>query len=270
VGVLPFHDIFLEEEDSVALERKPRQGSQGKINVAVVLLKRMSNFTDFDVLENDPRVHLYYTSQPAELEKADILILPGSKNTLADLIDLKNGGAAQAIRQAYSRGKTVIGICGGYQMLGQSVEDPAHVEGEVAYMSGLCLLPVRTIMGGQKMTRQCAFRYRRHPELCRGYEIHMGQTETMGPASPVNTLADGRLDGYWLNERCWGTYLHGILDHTVVVEDLLRTVGARNPSAPEMAFDYLAFKEQQYDRLADWLREHLDIDSMIREGSKVK
>jgi adenosylcobyric acid synthase len=269
VGVLPFHDITLEEEDSVALEQKRKTGDQGKINVAVVLLKRMSNFTDFDVLENDPRVHLYYTSQPAELGKADIIIIPGSKNTLADLIDLKNSGAAQALRQAYARGKKVIGICGGYQMLGQSVADPAQVEGEVEYMSGLGLLPVKTTIEGQKTTRQGTFRYRNYPELCRGYEIHMGQTETMGPLSPVNTLADGRSDGYWLNERCWGTYLHGILDNPVVVEDLLRTVGTGNRPTPEMAFNYQAFKEQQYDRLADWLRENLDIAYMLREGSRV-
>ena len=269
VGVLPFHDITLEEEDSVALEKKSKLGSRGKINVAVVLLKRMSNFTDFDVLENDPRVHLYYTHQTAELEKADILIIPGSKNTLGDLINLKNSGAAQAIRQAYSRGKTVIGICGGYQMLGQSVEDPAHVEGEVEYMSGLGLLPVRTVLTSQKTTRQCAFRYREHPNLCQGYEIHMGQTETMGPPSLVNTLADGQPDGYWLNERCWGTYLHGVLDNPVVVEDLLRTAGGRNRLNTESAFDYPAFKEQQYNRLADWLRDNLDIHYMLREGSRV-
>jgi adenosylcobyric acid synthase len=144
------------------------------------------------------------------------------------------------------------------------------VEGEIEYMSGLGLLPVRTLMEGKKTTRQCAFRYREHPALCQGYEIHMGQTVTMGPASPVNTLADERPDGYWLNERCWGTYLHGILDHAVVVEDLLRTVGDQDRSAPETAFDYPAFKEQQYDRLADWLRDNLDIAYMIREGSKVK
>jgi adenosylcobyric acid synthase len=263
VGVLPYHDIVVEEEDSVVLEQKRRFGAKGKINVAVVLLKRMSNFTDFDVLENDPRVNLYYTHQPTELEKADVIILPGSKNTMADLIDIRNNGAARAVIQAYHQGKMVIGICGGYQMLGQSVEDPLHVEGEVEYMPGLGLLPVQTVLAGHKTTLQCEFRFRENDAVCRGYEIHMGQTQTQGEACPVGTFSDNRTDGYWLNDRCWGTYLHGILDNATVVEAILRTVGASAKMASEAPFDYAAFKEQQYDRLATWLRDHLDVGYMI-------
>ena len=125
VGVVPyFDDIHIEAEDSVALNKKNTQAVPGKINVAIVLLKCLSNFTDFDVLERDERFHLYYTDQPGEIAKADIIILPGSKNTIADMQGLRDSGVAEAIIQAYKTGKKVIGICGGYQMLGISIDDP--------------------------------------------------------------------------------------------------------------------------------------------------
>jgi adenosylcobyric acid synthase len=270
LGVLPyFRDIFIEEEDSVSLDRKRNRMADNQINIAIVLLRRMSNFTDFAVLEHDSRVNVCYTNNPSEIEQADIIIIPGSKNTISDLTDLKRNGVAQAIRQAHKNKKTVIGICGGYQMLGQSVEDPEHVEGEVEYAAGLGLLPVKTVLLGEKTTQQCHFRYRGFEEVCQGYEIHMGETVPTGAASPLNTVSDQSTDGYWLNEQCWGTYMHGILDNATVVEDLLSTVRTavdksaftRIHAGP---FDYQTFKQQQYDRLADWLREYLDIPYVYR------
>ena len=258
VGVLPyFRDIFLEEEDSVALARKQRGAAAGRVNVAVVLLGRMSNFTDFDALSHDARVHLFYTHDAAELAEADIIILPGSKNTIDDLIALKNNGLAAAIVQAHRAGKTVVGICGGYQMLGRSVEDPAGVESRVAATAGLGLLPVRTVLQGEKTTQQRQFAFLEATEAaCRGYEIHMGQTVPDGPAQPVATLADGTVDGYYAGPRCWGTYLHGILDNQVVIDKLL----APYPTPPAPApLDFAAFKETQYDRLADLLRANVDM-----------
>lgn len=266
VGVLPyFRDISIEEEDSVVLDRKRRRMVDNKINVAIILLKRMSNFTDFDVLEHDPRVNVCFTNNPTEIEQADIIIIPGSKNTIADLNDIKQNGVAQAIRKAHKNKKTVIGICGGYQMLGQSVEDPQRVEGEIEYTSGLGLLPVKTVLLGEKTTQQCQFRYRDAQALCQGYEIHMGETHPTELASPLTTLADGRTDGYWLHEQCWGTYLHGILDNSAIVDALLATVKNAPAQSEIKSFDYLAFKQQQYDLLADLLRKHLDIDYMYQQ-----
>ena len=259
VGVLPyFRDIFLEEEDSVALARKQRGPvPAGRVQVAVVLLGRMSNFTDFDALGHDPRVHLFYTHDAAELAEADILILPGSKNTIDDLIALKNSGLAAAIVQAHRAGKTVVGICGGYQMLGRSVEDPDGVESRVAATAGLGLLPVRTVLQGEKTTRQRRFAFRGAPAAdCQGYEIHQGQTVADGPAPPVATLADGTPDGYYAGPTCWGTYLHGILDNAAVIEHLLAPHTRQPAPAPR---DFAAFKSRQFDQLADLIRAHVDL-----------
>jgi len=125
VGVVPYYkDIYIEEEDSVALQTKNRQAEAGKVNIAVVLLRHLSNFTDFNVLERDPRVHLFYTNNTDELQKADIILIPGTKSTLADLYELRRNGVAQTIVKAYREGATVMGICGGYQIMGMEVCDP--------------------------------------------------------------------------------------------------------------------------------------------------
>jgi adenosylcobyric acid synthase len=262
VGVLPyFHDIFLEEEDSVALARKQRSPTPAsRVQVAVVLLGRMSNFTDFDALSHDPRVHLFYTHDAAELATVDIIILPGSKNTIDDLIALKNSGLATAIIQAYRAGKTVIGICGGYQMLGQSVEDPDGVESRVAATAGLGLLPVRTVLRGEKTTQQRQFAFRGAlTSDCQGYEIHMGQTTPSGVAQPVAVLANGTADGYYAGPTCWGTYLHGILDNAPVIEELLAPFTTQQPDAP---FDFASFKNSQFDRLADLIRANVNMNQI--------
>ncbi|KEO72957.1 cobyric acid synthase [Anditalea andensis] len=259
VGVLPyFKDIHIEEEDSVSLSKKFNAAVENKVNIAVILLNRMSNFTDFDRLEKDPRVNLYYTGQPEEIAKADIVILPGSKNTIEDLILIKNNGVAQAIYEVQKREKTIIGICGGYQMLGQTVEDPDQVESDIPYTSGLGLLPVLTVLRSEKTTQQLDFTYRNTTEKCRGYEIHMGISKPTAADSPVNYFPDGRTDGYCLNSKCWGTYLHGILDNPVVINDIL------SPYTAEMGetFDYQEYKEAQYDKLAAHIREHIDMEQI--------
>ena len=158
LGVLPyFKDIHIEEEDSVSLEKKSLEAVAGKVNVAVVMLRHLSNFTDFDVLERDPRVHLFYTNNIEEIRKADIIILPGTKSTIADMIELRRNGCAQAILQAHHDGKTVIGICGGYQMMGEEILDPQQVEGDIERIPGLGILPVVTTMSGEKRTVQVTF-----------------------------------------------------------------------------------------------------------------
>ena len=259
VGVLPyFRDIFMEEEDSVALAYKRRlAGPAGRVRVAVVLLGRMSNFTDFDALSHDARVDLFFTREADEIGEVDIIILPGSKNTIADLTMLTNSGLGAAIVRAHRTGKTVVGICGGYQMLGRSVEDPDGVEGPVPAATGLGLLPVRTVLQGEKTTRQRRFAFRDSVASdCQGYEIHMGQTIAEGPLQPVATLDDGTPDGYFAGPRCWGTYLHGILDNPAVIDFLVAPYTEQKASAP---LDFTAFKNAQYDRLAALIRENVDL-----------
>ncbi|WP_176842196.1 cobyric acid synthase [Chitinophaga filiformis] len=266
VGIIPYRkDIYVEEEDSVGLEHKHNQLASGKVNIAVVLLNRLSNFTDFNVLEQDGRVHLFYSNNPADIEKADIIIIPGSKNTIADLIDIKNNGVAKAIVQAHKSEKTVIGICGGYQMMGSSIEDPYHVEGTVESMPGLGILPVKTVLTENKVTEQCRFYYKGNAAPCNGYEIHMGISTATGTESPLNRTAAGNNDGYLLHEHCWGTYIHGILDNAVVIDDLLKAYTSQQSST---LFDYLAFKEAQYDKLAQHLREHVDMAYIYEQLKK--
>ena len=128
LGIIPyFKDIHIEEEDSVALAQKSMQLAHGKVNIAVVMLQHLSNYTDFDALEQDPRVHLFYTNNVEDIRKADIIIVPGSKSTLHDLYELRRNGVAQAIVRAHREGASVLGICGGYQLMGVEVCDPDHV-----------------------------------------------------------------------------------------------------------------------------------------------
>ncbi|MDD3061424.1 MAG: cobyric acid synthase [Massilibacteroides sp.] len=260
IGVVPYYkDIYIEEEDSVSLQTKNLRATQGRVNIAVVLLHHMSNFTDFNVLERDPRVHLYYTNNTVEIEKADIILIPGSKSTISDLYELRKNGVAQSIVRAYKEGATVIGICGGYQIMGQMVCDPTHIESSIEQLPGLGLLPVITQIEGDKRTKQVQFGFLNSDEICEGYEIHMGRTFPVEDAlfSPLNTLGDKMTDGYFLNSKCFGTYIHGILDNQVVIDYLL---ASHSDKLSGQAFDYKSFKEEQYNRLADHVRKSVNMD----------
>jgi len=264
VGVVPYYkDIYIEEEDRVSLAAKSMQAERGKVNVAVVLLRHLSNFTDFNVLERDPRVHLFYTNNTEEIAKADIILLPGSKSTLDDLYELRRNGVAQAIVRARRDGKTVMGICGGYQMMGQEVLDPDHVEGDMERLPGLELLPVSTRMTGRKVTRQVHFDFAggvgRSADGMTGYEIHMGTTTGIAGEGyqPLTRLEDGQPDGCLVDHTCMGTYVHGILDNAAFIDFLLEPFADKLKE--RSTFDYQAFKEQQYDKLADHVRRHVNL-----------
>ena len=243
LGVIPyFKDIYIEEEDSVSLEQKRRQLAEGKVNIAVVLLRHISNFTDFDTLERDPRINLFYTNNIADIGRADIIILPGTKATLDDLLELRRNGCAQAIVRAHRDGKTVVGICGGYQMLGQMVSDPDGLEGTVASLPGLGLLPIHTTITTEKVTRQVTFQF--DGQACQGYEIHQGVSDT----DKAIMQAD----------HCIGTYIHGFLDNAPVIDYLLKD--KVKGSAPVQSF--AEFKEEQYNRLAAHVRQHVNMQQL--------
>lgn len=259
IGVVPMaKHIHIEEEDSVALAAKSKSATLGKVNVAVVLLRHISNFTDFNVLEHQKNVNLYYAISPEDLESADIVILPGSKNTIDDLIFLRKSGFANAICNAHDKGKTVIGICGGYQMLGKEVSDPYAVEGQVESMPGLGLLPVSTVIEPEKTTRQVSFRFLSDDRICHGYEIHMGHTESQYPVCRLN---DGDTDGCLVGGRCLGSYIHGILDNPAVLDWLLSPFKS---DVTESSMDYDAYRQSQYDALADWIRKYVDIPKLYK------
>nr|WP_321451119.1 cobyric acid synthase [uncultured Carboxylicivirga sp.] len=261
VGVIPyFRDIYIEEEDSVVLDQKKRTAIDGKINVAVVLLRQMSNFTDFNALQHDERVNLYYSDQIKELQKADIVILPGSKNTIKDLSLLKEKGIADLLVEMHGNGKSVIGICGGYQMMGKTIKDPDQLEGSIVAIDGLGLLPVETVITDDKQTVQTQFRFLDNDEVCEGYEIHMGRTEAIEETLPLVTLSDNSTEGVFLSDKCWGSYMHGILDNQVVINKLLSPY----TSEEVVALSYKDFKNKEYDRLADHLRANLDMEYIYK------
>lgn len=264
IGVVPYYkDIYIEEEDSVMLQTKNLQASHDKVNIAVILLRHLSNFTDFNILERDPRVHLYYTNNTDEIEKADIILIPGSKSTLSDLYELRRNGVAQSIVKAHKDGATVMGICGGYQMMGQEVCDPLHVEGSIERLPGLGLLPISTEMQGEKVTRQVQFSFLDSESSCEGYEIHMGTTVPIEGTkeNPLNRLTDGTTDGFYLNRKCFGTYIHGILDNGVFIDFLLKPYADKLSSKP---FDFKAYKEEQYNKLADHVRKNVNMDLVYK------
>ena len=249
LGVVPYYkDIYIEEEDSVSIEKKQRELVEGKVNVAVVLLRHISNFTDFDTLERDPRVNLFYTNNVTDISRADIIILPGTKATLDDLLELRRNGCAQAIQRAHRDGKTVVGICGGYQMLGQTVSDPDGIEGSITSLPGLGLLPIHTTMTAEKTTRQVNFQFEGY--TCQGYEIHQGVSNT--DEAIIQT------------SHCIGTYIHGFLDNAPVIEHILseklKVKGEMWATVP----NYRDFKEQQYDKLAAHVRKYVDIDKLYQ------
>ncbi|HXB94355.1 MAG TPA: cobyric acid synthase [Puia sp.] len=254
VGLLPyFRDIHIEEEDAVALRHRSTAHRSGATNIAVLRLPHLSNFTDFAALERAGGLHVYYTDDPRELAHAAMIILPGSKQTIGDLSFIRSQGLDKAIGAAEAAGVKVFGICGGYQMMGLTVADPYGVEGEPQTVEGLGLLPVHTVLTREKTTVRRRMRFGSvDGPIFEGYEIHMGQTiAANGPGSPLNyPVARGEAtDGYRVSEGCWGTYLHGLLDNRSVVKQVL---GVDIP-------DYRAFKERQYDRLADHIRQHVDL-----------
>ena len=243
LGVVPYYkDIYIEEEDSVSLEKKQREIAEGKVNVAVVQLRHISNFTDFDTLERDPRVNLFYTNNTSDIGRADIIILPGTKATLDDLLELRRNGCAQAIQRAHRDGKMVVGICGGYQMLGQMVSDPDGIEGTITSLPGLGLLPIHTTMTPEKTTQQVTFQF--EGQKCQGYEIHQGISDTN--------------EAIMQTDHCIGTYIHGFLDNAPVIDFLLKDKSVA--SAPIKS--YADFKEEQYNKLAAHVRQYVDIDRL--------
>ena len=245
LGVVPyFKDIYIEEEDSVSLEKKQRELAEGKVNIAVVLLRHISNFTDFDTLERDSRVNLFYTNNVSDIQRADIIILPGTKATLDDLLELRRNGCAQAIQRAHRDGKMVIGICGGYQRLGQTVSDPQHLEGDIEHLPGLGLLPIHTTMTPEKTTQQVTFQFEGH--TCQGYEIHQGVSDTK--------------EAILQTDHCIGTYIHGFLDNAPVTEYLMKEKAI--DATPVQS--YADFKEQQYDKLAEHVRQYVDMERIYQ------
>ncbi len=269
LGVLPMLDIDVDDEDSLS-ERLSSGKKIGLVDIAVIRLPRLSNFTDFNPLERMEEVSLRYVSRPKELGNPDVIILPGTKNTLDDLRWLRESGLETLILKHASRGGAVVGICGGYQMLGRTISDPQGVEGG-GMMHGLNLLPEDTVFYPEKTRKQVEGEILDvsgifEPMIMKqfeGYEIHMGQTG--GESGVFAKLDNGAEDGAWNNAAC-GSYVHGLFDEGTLAERfigiLLERKGLSFESAPKISFyDY---KQREYDKLADVIRQNLDMDSIYK------
>ncbi|SMC25417.1 adenosylcobyric acid synthase (glutamine-hydrolysing) [Desulfacinum hydrothermale DSM 13146] len=291
LGVVPHFDhIALPEEDSVALGRRMGRrspaDSDGKLALGVVRLPFLSNYTDFDCFEHDPGVELAYFDQPGDVFRFDAVVLPGSKNTLEDMLALERSGMADAVRAYFKAGGVVVGICGGYQMLGERITDPHGVESRVRETPGLGLLPMATEMAWEKVTTQVMARL--HPDnrlggrdlspskLLHGYEIHMGRSRPLAEGvracfrilsrngRDVSTAdADDGLSS--TDGRVWGTYIHGIFDNDAFRRAFLSFLEERSHkrARPEIV-NYGRWKEAQYDLLADHVRSHCDMERIYR------
>jgi adenosylcobyric acid synthase len=276
-----FTDIHIPEEDSVALDRKAQQGRvspRGQVRMGVVRLPHISNYTDFDSLEQEPSVSLSYFTAPEQVFDLDLLILPGSKNTPHDLRYLHSQGLAEAIVSFHARGGTVVGICGGYQMLGRRVLDPLGLEGDIKEISGLDLLDMETELAGGKVTTQVTARMlwgvlAEPEEKLYGYEIHMGRSKVLGPTAPLLEIVERNGEPVRIQEglvssdgRVWGSYLHGLFDNDGFRHRLVdRLLVASGRGASQGALDsFHRWKNEQYDRLAAHLRQHLDLETIYQ------
>jgi len=279
VGVVPFlHDLGLDEEDGVAIEERRTAGRAWKgldggasperpLRIGVIALPHMSNFTDFDALAAEPSVALAYLERAEELPHADLLTLPGSKQTLDDLEWLHRRGMTPLVHEHHARKAGVIGICGGFQMLGARIEDPHGIEnnGQPCAREGLGLLPVRTILHTKKITRPVRGRVRSQAwkqTAFRGYEIHVGETVLLDGAAPFAEIVPGGADGAMSADGLvFGTYVHGIFDDDLFRHAFLDAARAACGLAParDKAF-VTAERDARLDRLAAHLRRSLDMD----------
>jgi adenosylcobyric acid synthase len=248
LGVFPFAaDLYLDAEDSVCLE-EPRIPVGDGPRAAIVRLPHISNFTDFRLLPD-----AVYLSKPSE-ERFDIVFLPGTKNTIDDMRWLRRTGFEQWLLRQVEEGSRLVGVCGGFQMLGQQITDPDHVESAEDSVRGLGLLPVETRLLPDKTTRSVSARTPSGIGF-HAYEIHMGVTVLKESQAPFAILEDGTADGV-RTSTVVGTYLHGALENKAVLEELLGTV------LPEKG---QRSKDDQYDRLAEWFAEYVNRDVLVRE-----
>lgn len=262
-GVVPYMEVFLEDEDS--LTERFQKKKDGCIDIAVVRYPRISNFTDFNVFEQIPEVSIRYVSSPEELRCPDLLFLPGSKNTMGDLKWMRKNGLEAAVKELAEK-IPVFGICGGYQMLGRWLADSGSVE-EGGKMTGMGLLPVTTELTDHKVRIQIKGEINALGGIFsalsglvyEGYEIHMGRTRSNESENGKDTVISGGP-----HQNIYGTYVHGIFDRkdiaAAIVGALAEKKGAR--IAGDKLEDYRIYKEKQYDKLADTLRRYLNMEEI--------
>ncbi len=270
LGVVPYLRVNVDDEDSLApcLEN---QGGKKPLDIAVIRLPRISNFTDFSLLDEHPAMGIRYVQSTRELGSPDLVILPGTKSTLSDLLWLRQSGLEAAVCKLAHTGTPVLGICGGYQMLGETLSDPYGTEGG-GEMHGMGLLPIDTVFSDRKT------RTRMQAEVLAsdfagakldGYEIHTGKTTVRGDAFCM--LENGQPDGC-VSGNVFGTYLHGLFDTGSLTHQLAEYLCKRKGISCEQAapVSHAEYQEQQFDLLADGIRHALDMKAIyaLMEGKR--
>ena len=284
VGVAPYLNIQVEDEDSLT-ERFETNRTVDMIDIAVIRVPRISNFTDFNPLESIQGVSLRYVKNPSELGNPDMIILPGTKNTMEDLLWMRENGLEALILKEAAKGKLIFGICGGYQMMGETLSDPHGVEAG-GTIKGMGLLPMDTVFARKKTRTRVEGSFSQltgafaklSDTALEGYEIHMGETALKGDAKPSTNIQDSvtgerKADGAYLDNVC-GTYVHGVFDKEAVAEAIVQIIGEKKglDVSGMTGMDFQAFKETQYDILAAELRKHLDmkkIYEILEEGVQI-
>jgi len=276
IGVVPHLDqLGIDDEDSVSLDDKER-GEAQDLDIAVLRTPKISNFTDFDALESEVDVAIRYIKPGEKIGKPDLLILPGSKNTIEDLLYLRTQGYEEEIEALVTAGTPIIGICGGYQMLGKEIFDPQHTESPLDSVTGIGLLDITTTFATEKVTHQATACGASHGflgidstnDVLTGYEIHMGHTVFLSPVAHAFTITsrsgqevdanDGVISG---NGQIMGTYLHGIFDNDGYRRKLLNALRAKKGLPPITALnDTYTRKQNSYNRLAATVRQSLNMD----------
>lgn len=268
LGVVPFLDLKLDDEDS--LSERLKGGGEGTFEIAVIRLPHMANFTDLDTFEQIKDVSVRYVFEASKLGDPDLIIIPGSKNTIGDLRQMKERGLGEKIAQKAGSGTCVFGICGGYQMLGRSIEDPFAAEGG-GKEEGLNLLPVRTVFEDRKTCTNGKWHIRGTTGIlegmegleAEGYEIHMGTTV---PSSDEAGLREFTSEGTgYCRGNVYGTYIHGFFDRKDILTGLVERIAKMRGKTPDLSGvkDYSEFKDAQYDALASELKKCLDMERIL-------
>jgi adenosylcobyric acid synthase len=276
LGLVPFYyHLEIDSEDGMPLDTvidPPTGTAPGQINIAVIRLPHISNFTDFNPLIRETAVNLHYLARPRSLNGYDMLILPGSKNVRSDLDWLRAVGWEEKIRDYHESGGEIGGVCGGYQMLGHHILDPDGIEGDPGTTDGLGLLAIETTLGNDKTLTRTQGAWCATGEPIDGYEIHMGQTRTLESPRPVlriesrNAQAVDDTDGHQSPDgRVWGTYLHGLFDDVDFRKSFLKRLRPEriHELGTQTSESVAAFRDRQYNLLAEHFDKHLDMNRLI-------
>lgn len=284
VGVVPYMYVDIEDEDSLS-ERFTRTKQAASIDIAVIKFPRISNFTDFNTLERMEGVSVRFIDRVGDLKDPDMIILPGTKNTMGDLLWMRQNGLESAILKAADKDTIIFGVCGGYQMLGEQLSDPHMVE-DGGEMKGMGLLPIYTVFEKQKTRTRVSGQFEPCVEgalkalsniALKGYEIHMGTSTPLNdevkPLTKIKEMNENQQDSTlsckWdgaFKGNVYGSYIHGIFDEEEVTKKLIVSLGKKIGLKEEdiKSVDFDEYKEKQYDMLADYLREGLDMEKIYQ------